>query len=355
MYFSPEPKTERKDLFGVEYALPAFLHSLDDKSMRMVVIKGLRRTGKTSLLNVGLKESGKTAVKIDVRQGPYQDRKEFMFFVITQIRKKLQEPLFQKIMKKISGVSIGYKDFSATVFLSKEENAGLFFESLNSQLSAPLILAFDEVQLVKNIGFDYLLASIFDNYTKIKLVLTGSEIGLLDAFLGKKDYDAPLYGRACLEIELKRLKEEETASFLQKGFIEIHKEISFEETRKVIEHLDGIIGWLALYGWLRHQDVSHQRAIEKVKEEGKETVKRELDNFLAKRRAKANYLKLLRVMSQGQITWGALKASFARQKMHLSDGQLQLYLNELQDYGFVENTGEGYHIADPLLITALQG
>ncbi len=355
MYFNPEPKTERKDLFGVEFALSSFLHSVDDKSTRMVIIKGLRRTGKTSLLNVGLRESDKITVKIDVRQGPYQDRKEFLSFVIAQIRKQLDESLFRRIMKKISGVSIGYQDFSATVFLSKEENAGLFFDGLNNQLSSPLILAFDEIQLVKNIGFDYLLASIFDNYTNIKLVLTGSEIGLLDAFLGKKDYDAPLYGRACFEIELKRLKEEGTASFLQKGFAEIHKPISFEEIRNVVEHLDGIIGWLTLYGWLRYQDVSHLKAIEKVKEEGKETVKRELDTFLAKRRAKANYLKLLRCMSQGQTTWTALKAGFTRQKIPLSDGQLQLYLNELQDYGFIENTSEGYDIADPLLVVALQG
>lgn len=354
MYFNPEPKTERKDLFGAEYAVTSFLNSLNDKSTRMVIIKGLRRTGKTSLLNVGLKESGKATVKIDVRQGPYQDRKEFLSFIIAQIRKKLDESLFQRIMKKISGVSVGYRDFSATVFLSKEENAGLFFESLNGQLPNPLILAFDEIQLAKDIGFDYFLASIFDNYTNIKLVLTGSEMGLLDAFLGKKDYDAPLYGRACFEIELKRLKEEGTASFLHLGFAEIHKQISFEETRNVIEHLDGIIGWLTLYGWLRYQDVSHLKAIQKVKEEGKETVKRELDNFLTTRRATSNYIKLLHSLLQGQTTWSALKASFRKQKIHLSDGQLQLYLNELQDYGFIENSSEGYIIADPLLAVALQ-
>jgi AAA+ ATPase superfamily predicted ATPase len=129
----------------MSYQLELLKKYLLDKNVRMVIIKGLRRTGKTSLLNVVLSEIKTESIKIDVREAPFYDRKEFTIFLIKKIR--------------------GYEKFSFELFFSKEEHINLFFSSLNKQLSKKkqeLILAFDEAQLLKRINFDYFLASIME-------------------------------------------------------------------------------------------------------------------------------------------------------------------------------------------------
>jgi AAA+ ATPase superfamily predicted ATPase len=158
MYFTPEPKTEKKDLFGVEYNLSIILDYLTDTSTRMIVIKGLRRVGKTSLLNVALQESGSLFIKIDVREGPYAEKQEFLHFLIKKIQKTLGEPLLQKIFHSLTAIQLGYGTLSTTLYFAKEENIMFFFEQINHYLKEKkkqYILAFDEVQLLSKIKFEY--------------------------------------------------------------------------------------------------------------------------------------------------------------------------------------------------------
>ncbi len=357
MYFDIKPKTERKNLFGGEYSLNNLQEYLLDNSTRLIIIKGLRRTGKTSLLNVALNELKSTWVKIDVRDSPYFERKEFFPFLIEQIKQKIEPTFWEKVISKISGVAISYKDLSLDFFFAKEENAHLFFRNLNQQLKMKnkiLVLAFDEIQLLKAIKFDYFMASAFDNYGQIKFLLTGSEIGMLDKFLGKRDYDYPLYGRAYMEIELNRLKEEETKRFLEEGFKQVGKNISFEEIKEIIGQLDGIIGWTTYYGWLRLKGISHEKSLERVKEEGKILVRRELDLFLNTRQAKSKYITLLKFLSKGQNEWDLIKYAFLKEKNKVADSQLGLYLKELVDYGFIEKQAERYIISDPIMLKAIK-
>ncbi len=357
MYFTPEPKTEKKDLFDAEYALASLMDYFHDNTTRMVVIKGLRRVGKTSLLNVGLHESGIKFAKIDVRESPYGEREEFFAFVINHMKQNIDTPFLEKVMKKISGVSIGYKDISTTIHFSKEENFMLFFDNFNRYLGKKkkkFILAFDEAQLLKSIKFDYVIAGIFDNYKNIKVVLSGSEIGLLDIFLGKKDYDAPLFGRVYGEIELKRLLQENMMKFLQAGFEQIKRKISFQEMKDITGNLDGIIGWVSAYGWLRSKGETHENALEKTKKAGSETMKNELEKFLTKRKAKSKYLFLLRSIARGENSWSQLKYNFSKKGTHITDSQLQLYVKELSDYGFLEKEENKYFLSDPMIAQAIR-
>jgi AAA+ ATPase superfamily predicted ATPase len=357
MYFDLKPKSERENLFGGEYALNNLSEYLQDDSTRLIIIKGLRRTGKTSLLNVALNELKADSVKIDVRESPYFERKEFFPYLVEQIKQKIEPSFWEKIISKISGVGISYKDLALDFFFSKEENIHLFFQNLNQQLKNKnkiLVLAFDEIQLLKAIKFDYFIASAFDNYSQLKFLLTGSEIGVLDKFMGKRDYDSPLYGRAYMEVELNRLKEEETKRFLEEGFRQIGKNISFEEIKEVISQLDGIIGWTTYYGWLRIKSISHEKSLERVKEEGKVLVKRELDLFLNTRQAKSKYIKLLKFLAKGENEWELIKYAFLKEKIKVADSQLGLYLKELSDYGFIEKQTERYLISDPIMLKAIK-
>ncbi len=356
MYFDITPKIRKEDLFGREYLVNSLISHTHDKNIRMVVIKGLRRTGKTSLLNVALDEIKHKKIKIDVRESPYYERKEFMSYIIEKIKAEIGESLFQKIIKHISKIKLSYKDISTTFYLEIEKNFLTFFENLDKQLKRKnifLVIAFDEVQLLKKIEFDNPLAAIFDNYKNIKLILTGSEIGLIDKFLGKENADSPLFGRAFLELEIKRLSSEQISQFLTQGFHQIKKKITLNELNDVIEILDGIIGWATHYGWFRSQNISHQEAILKVTEEGSRLVKKELDKFLTNR-SKANYLRLLKLVAKGYNHWNILKNQFIKEGTKISDRQLNLYLKELIDYSFIEKINKNYLISDPLLIRALE-
>ena len=351
MYFDIRPKTKKEDLFSMDYQLELLKKYLLDESVRMIVIKGLRRTGKTSLLNVALNEANIKSIKIDVRETPFYDKKEFLLFIVKKLEIEFRD-ILNKIIKGISGVRLGFDKFSFELFFSKEENLNSFFEKLDAQLrkkNQNLVLAFDEAQLLKNINFDYVLASIFDNYRSIKILLTGSEIGIIDKFLGKADYNAPLFGRAYLEIEVTKIKEEEASRFLENGFKQINKRIGFEEIKEVIDNLDGIIGWITYYGWFRYEGFSHLKAIEKVKEDGRIIVKKELENFLKERKAKTKYLKLIRYLIRGHNRWNSLQQEFRKGGVIVSDSQLGLYLKELSDYGFIEKIIDKYFVSDPLL------
>ncbi len=357
MYFDTKPKSERKDLFGMNYPLQILTRALADDMARLVVIKGLRRIGKTSLLNIALRECSDITIKIDVRESPFYDRSAFFSYLFRRVQERMEPSLLERAIQKIGGIGISYKEVGVEVFFAKEENVESFFRHLDQQLlqkKKKLVLAFDEAQLLKAIRFDFFLASVFDNYGQIKVVLTGSEIGLLDKFLGKQDYQSPLYGRALLEVVVTRFKEEEIKTFLEEGFRQLHKTISFDEVKEVIEQLDGIIGWATSYGWLRHQGQGHEAALERVREDGKEVVKRELQQFLERRRAKARYLKVLRTIAGGKNTWLEIKYTFQREKSPLTDSQLHLYLKELLDFGFLEKLNESYILTDPILLKTIK-
>ncbi len=77
-----------------------------------------------------------------------------------------------------------------------------------NDIGEPVIIAIDEAQGLRRVNwlrFDRLFAYIFDNLTNLRLVLSGSQIGLLYGFLGLNDPRAPLFGRAYMEIKTRRL------------------------------------------------------------------------------------------------------------------------------------------------------
>jgi len=353
MYFDIKPKTNVEDLFGVNFLLSLLVNAIKDKKVRMIVIKGLRRTGKTSLLNVALKEAKIDYIKIDIREAPYYDRAEFFEFLIAKLEEK-----YSKLKKLLEGaeIKIFYKDVGAGLKL-KDKKTISFLEELNTRLkkrNKQLIIALDEAQLLRKIEFNQVLASIYDNYENIKLIITGSEIGILDGFIGKRDAKSPLFGRPYFEIEMKKLEKEKSAEFLERGFKQINKQLELKEAEEIIEELDGIIGWLTAYGWFRNQNINHRNALMKTIEEGKKLAKEELSRFLDNRKARASYIFLLKLLAKNEDSWGIIKNEFVRRRKKISDRQLSLYIRELIDYGFIEKDEDKYKISDPLHMRAVE-
>lgn len=126
------------------------------------------------------------------------------------------------------------------------------------------IVAIDEAQYLALIrGFTKILAHVYDYMDNIKVILTGSEVGLLDRLLGRKNPDAPLYGRPILEIQMKRLSREDSIRFLEQGFNELNIDWSKSHIEDAVNKLDGIPGWLTYYGYHAYITRSHSEALAK--------------------------------------------------------------------------------------------
>nr|MCG2895651.1 ATP-binding protein [Vulcanisaeta sp.] len=68
MLFDPKPKRRREDLFDFDNELNSLARFVNDPSTRLIVVRGLRRTGKTSLTLTALNSLNTPYVFIDVRE-----------------------------------------------------------------------------------------------------------------------------------------------------------------------------------------------------------------------------------------------------------------------------------------------
>ncbi|MCD6330835.1 MAG: ATP-binding protein, partial [Thermoplasmata archaeon] len=76
MYFDPEPKSKKEDLYNFEKEYKA-LHNAIKRNERIIVIKGIRRTGKTSLMKVVYNELKNPKAFIDGRIIPPKQKDIF--------------------------------------------------------------------------------------------------------------------------------------------------------------------------------------------------------------------------------------------------------------------------------------
>lgn len=342
MLFDLKPKEEMRDFFNYREELNSFADCLADKNTRMVIIRGLRRTGKSSLLRVGLKTARVRFALIDVRELTSLSRRSFeskLFEELKSIR-GLPASLLERIESVEAGVRISFKN---------EESAWKILKRLNP------VIAVDEAQMLKGTGVESFFAALYDN-TNCKFVLTGSEVGVLDAFIGKDNPKAPLFGRVYTEIRTHPLAPEKSKEFLALGFREGRRSIPEDVMDNALKELGGIAGWLAMFGNLALLS-DPDAALKKTIANGARLAYSELGTFLDMRpAAKKRYLALLRVLAEKDMKWGELKRALQIELREvISDPQFSNYLNSLRDYGFVSHAADFYSIPDPLLRRALTG
>lgn len=324
MYFNPQVKEKREDFFNFEALQQELKGAVENRLIPLIVVSGLRRTGKTSLIRVVLNAIGRKYIWLDGRSILSQE--DFYSRLFSEA-KKLK--LF-----KLTGFSL--KGITLDINLSKD---GL--EHLNKQGA---ILVIDEAQLLKRLKLDNAVAYIYDNFPRIKIILSGSETGMLASFIGRDNANAPLYGRAVFELKSQRLIREGSFRFLHEGAKQAKLNFTETEITEAVNGLDGIIGWLTKYGWHR-LSISHKQALRKTIDEGKYIVKEEFARFAI--RSEKRYWAILGALKQG-AGWGEIM-----KKVPISSKQLNSMLKRMIAYGFVEKHDQVYTIADPLLEAAL--
>jgi len=327
MLFDPRPKERREDFFDREHELKLFIDGL---RYPLSLILGLRRTGKTSLLLVGLKEAGYPHVIVDCRNLPINpSKKDIMlafqeaFNQMARKHRKIWDTI-KDYMKNIKGVevlgigiSISWKKASISSIIDE-------MDEWARDHGTRIVLAFDEFQQIRGARqIVIMLAHIYDYRRNISTVLTGSEMGLLYGTLALDDPDSPLYGRYVHEVRLENFSRELSLEFLKMGFKQYNMHPNTKVLEYAVEKFNGIPGWLTFFG---AKAVSVGKVTEEIVDEIFEMAVHqaisEINNFLKLREAgRRRYVIILKSVAEGTNRWSEIKRKWKRRKEGNSQAQ----------------------------------
>ena len=337
-YFTPEPKRSREDFYNMEDELLTLEKGL--KHGKLVVVSGFRRYGKTSLILTYLNEEELNYIYLDCRLLPSG------MIAMNSFLNLLEEELsrkrwVRKILSRVEGVSI--------------EGMGIRFKArVNSLLSIlhalqGTVLVIDEAQELRRSKhrFDSIIAYIYD-HLDIKIILSGSQVGLLYRFLKVEDPEAPLYGRAFTEVRLKKLDEGKSREFLIKGFKQEGVDVPKHTIDEAINRFDGVIGWLTYFGFSL---TTSREDINTIHEKASRLALNELEHALniygvGRQRYKET---LKTIASLGSARWSHIKRGIEARLGRIPNNTLSTILKNLIASSFIEKVDEEYRITDPVL------
>ncbi|WP_297437697.1 ATP-binding protein [Thermococcus sp.] len=361
MYFDERPKVRRDDLYDREGELEELLSSINSRKP-LILLKGIRRLGKTSLLRVALNEAKLPHVIVDLRGVNPNSRRDLYLRFQAALNEYLSKnaPLLKRLKDRIKLID-GVRISGVGVSLSWK-NPETLYSLISALESEGFLIAFDEVQEIRGPAGKELASLIahFYDYGETSFILTGSEVGLLYDFVGIKNPSAPLYGRVFHEIELSRFSSEQSLDFLRKGFEQAGIDAPAEILEEAVNRLDGIVGWFVKFGVISLREGLSKKTVDRVLEEASKMALGELDRFLKKRPlARKRYLTVLHAIARGRDTWSELKGELEKaEKREITDATLARLLDALLKASFIEKKVEGrnitYHIADPVLEFALR-
>jgi len=215
--------------------------------------------------------------------------------------------------------------------------------------SGRFVIAIDEAQYLRfsNSRYPELIAWAVDELQNVSFVLTGSEVGLLEDFLKLHDPESPLFGRAHVEVRLNRFERYQSVDFLESGFAEIGMDVPREEIEGAVDELDGIVGWLTLYGYNRYLGLPHGTALKSLKEDARRLILAEFSKLTS---LSHRYELAMRAVANGKRRWKEIKETVELlEGKRIDDKNFSNVLNNLVRYGYLEKTVNGYLIPDPLV------
>ncbi len=360
MLFDPAPKCVRKDLFDRDVEVRRFSESVGGGGV-LIVVYGVRRVGKTSLVRVGLRGSGLPHAIIDVRKIYFEFGSVSKAHIYSELARYFSENLgfFSRAEFKIKELVRRLRGFHFSgTGVEVEPSPKISFTDLLSHINdwarkqgTVFALAFDEAQYLRfggNVKYDGVFAWAVDNLTNLSLIVSGSEIGVLRDFLKLSNPKAPLYGRHVEEIYVDRFSSSKSLSFLRAGFDEAGMKVPDAELRDAVSLLDGIVGWLTLYGYYRVKNkITHKEALQKTFEAGATLVMEELEKLISPSRKR--YLAILTAVSAGASTWSQIKSATIARAGYINDKRLSDLLKTLIKHGFLAKINDEYRIPDPVV------
>ena len=357
MLFDITPKDNIKDLFGREKEILLLKRCVTEP---LTVIYGIRRTGKTSLLKSVLNYIEMPYIIIDIRElfnesGTIREN-EISLKILNELKKNMR--ISQKlkfsiadILSKINGIEINH--FKIDIDTSKKYKLNNILEIINeiSQKNNNIfILAIDEAQYLKYSGKRYnnVLAWAYDNLKNIHIIITGSEIGILEDFIDIENTESPLFGRMINEIKIGHFDNNVSYNFLKSGFEESGLNINDNDINSAIDVLDGIAGWLTYYGYNRTvRKLNNHDSINNVIEYSKRLIDSEINKLINNSRDR--YMAIMEAIAAGLNNWSTIRAYVASKTGYISSTILNNHIIKLLKYGFIKKSENKYYIEDPLI------
>ncbi len=371
-YFDEGPKTRKQDIFNYSDEFTKLLTSLSDRR-RMVLIKGKRRTGKTSILLSCLNEFAHPYLVIDGRSfsASAQVRREEFIKMLEDVlngflrkEKRLRARMLDALkhvqgVESVAGVPLGVS-FRWGPKPEDAVNITSVFDTLSEEAlkqKTAFVVAIDEAQELRKImryDFTSVLGHAYDYCKGLQFVVTGSEVGMLNNFLRVEDAHSPLYGRAMVEIELRGMDGGKSVEYLRSGFNQIALKVSEDMLERIYQRFDGIIGWLTYAGFKAREA---KRIDEKILNDAARKASRilaaEFKNFLNLYRSD-RYSMIIRHLARGRATWSETKRVLeVSEGARIGQGNVTKLISTLEDAGFIAKDSEGfYSITDPILVEA---
>lgn len=349
MLFDLRPKTRREDIFDREREFRELEKSLETYPITLLL--GIRRVGKSSILRAYLNE--RPGVLIDCRE-LYAERGHLT-----------REELVRELQSRVSLLGKLTSRFKVSLSLKfltlepRELSLREVFRELNDlgEKLGGFIIAFDEAQYLRFYGSRggkellALFAHAYDSLPNLRIILTGSEVGLLHDFLKITDYESPLYGRIAGEVVVEPFDRETSIEFLRQGFREARFNVPEREIEDAVELLDGVPGWLVIFGVEYLREGGFQRAIERTLEVARGLVMGELEEL---RRRSPRYVDILRAIALGYNRWSLIRDYLAVRGAKIPDPRLYALLGNLKKMSWVTEEGDIYRITDPVVATVLR-
>ncbi|BCU66768.1 ATPase [Sulfolobales archaeon HS-7] len=347
IFFDGRPKETREQLYDREEELNSLSSAMSEP---IVLLTGIRRVGKTSILKAFLNDIDLPHALVDGRLPLSSYRAIYTIFseVLSQLNRRLP---IRSILKHIRGISV----FEVNVSLSWDPNERASLTQILDRINeeSRVIIAFDEAQNLRGkLGQEMLslLAHCYDYCKNVTFILTGSEIGLLYDFLKVEDPSSPLYGRHLEEVRVNKFDSSRSLDFLEKGFEQIGITPPKDVLEFAVEKLDGVVGWLTEFGLrcLRTKEV-RKTFVDDILELAMKTTVEELSHF------SREYIVVVEAIAKGYRRWSEIKRYFEdKRRRTIFDAELGRYLNNLEKRGYVIKSDKGnYELADPVIGTAL--
>lgn len=336
-YFSLGVKTNRRDIYDRDEEL----RILEQFKHPIIALTGIRRLGKSTLLSIAMQN--RKGILLDFR-GVGPNPSPYLLFSKFEeaINRSKVKKLWKHLSSSISSITLG--SFGISFKLSRPQMltfSTLFdvFESYAESEDEDFVIAIDEAQEAR--GFKQILQAIAHSYDynkRVKFILAGSQVGLLQDFLGISDPDSPLYGRHVHELVLSRFSMEQSADFLEKGFKACG--VAPKGVEQAVQALDGVVGWLVYYGYMA---VNENADLKKIIDSAVALELAELSKLKGK-----YYPSILKAVAIGANSWSDIYR-YAKAKMDIvSEAAFNDALNRLVKYSLLRKNDSIYDIPDPI-------
>ncbi|ADB86231.1 AAA family ATPase [Saccharolobus islandicus] len=341
MLFDLHPKQNREELFGRDYEIEYVINQI--LSGNWVIIGGQREIGKTSLMKVVInelrKKYGFKGIYVSLRG--VRSLNSLLNLIILELNKSKTQINLR--------VSINFVVGSAGIELKRNAKAANSLIELFNSIQEEFVIGIDEVQEISKASRQFLdvLGNVFSTNPKVKFIFTGSYVGVTKTLINPSA-SSPLHGRPPALLNLKPFNEELSKGFLRKGMEELN--VRFDKENEVVKKLDGIVGWLTLFGnFYAIRRMDFKEALNLTLEEGKKIMIEEFNHFLESKTNKQLYLIVMETLKFVN-RWKDIKRGVEIKMGKVDDKELSLALDALINSNFVTKGERGeYTITDPIL------